>query len=428
MRVLLFAVLMSLQSAQGFAGYDDTWFKSGWWSGDYPPGFSVTKNGITLMARSGMDKDLPREVACEMPYLAVIHPGNEDRIRKSNMQFFSATKIIQMVAKEEFDFGDDVEVKKGEVIEYIGNGSEGDFAVRIGGKPYTADQSLWDFVDVPNKDQFIEDDWVQLTCQAGNRAYIFLDDVRVKGPNHTFTFVPGISDADTRERKVYDLTEREAAELENARVAMKAFTGYDDTWFKSKFWSGEYPPGFSVTKERTTLMARSRMDKGLPRDVACEMPYLAVIHPCNRERNLKNHIEFYSATKILKLVAKEDFKFDSKIPIKKGESIEYIGNGAEDYFGVRIGGKIYTAAEYLFQVVEAPARDEFIEDDWVLLTCQAGNRAYIYLDDVRIKGPNYSFTFASGISDGSSEDFGKARDLTEQEAMELEKKRGAPRK
>jgi hypothetical protein len=24
-------------------------------------------------------------------------------------------------------------------------------------------------------------------------------------------------------------------------------TGYDDTWYISRFWSGEYPPGFSVT-------------------------------------------------------------------------------------------------------------------------------------------------------------------------------------
>ena len=52
-----------------------------------------------------MDKDLPRDVACELPYLAVINPWNKERIRKSNMKFFSVTKIIKMTAKEEFKFG-----------------------------------------------------------------------------------------------------------------------------------------------------------------------------------------------------------------------------------------------------------------------------------------------------------------------------------
>jgi hypothetical protein len=218
MRVLLFALAMSLQSAQAFAGYDDTWFMSKGWSGEYPPGFSVTKKRTTLMARSGMDKDLPREVACEMPYLAVINPWNKERIRKSSIQFFSATKIIKMVAKEDFDFGDGVAVEKGEVIDYIGNGAEDLFGVRIHGKRYTAGQSLFEFVDAPSRDQFVEDDWVLLTCQSGNRAYIYLDDVRIKGPNDSVTFMPGISQGYSEEfGKARDLTEQEAAKLEKER-------------------------------------------------------------------------------------------------------------------------------------------------------------------------------------------------------------------
>ena len=69
--LLLVLVILSALSARTFAGYDDTWFQSNFWSGEYPPGFSVTKKRTTLMARSGMDKDLPRDVVCEMPYLAM---------------------------------------------------------------------------------------------------------------------------------------------------------------------------------------------------------------------------------------------------------------------------------------------------------------------------------------------------------------------
>jgi hypothetical protein len=208
-----------------------------------------------------------------------------------------------------------------------------------------------------------------------------------------------------------------------------AFAGYDDTWFQSNFWSGEYPPGFSVTKKRTTLMARSGMDKDLPRDVACEMPYLALIHPWNKERIRKSNMQFFSATKIIKMVAKEDFDFGDDVAVKKGEVIEYIGNGAEDFFGVRIRGKRYTAGEDLFVFVETPAQDQFVEDDWVLLTCQGGNRAYIFVHDLGVRGWSDAPAFVPGISDTGpgQEGYGSARDLTEQEAAVLEKRRGTPR-
>jgi hypothetical protein len=209
MRALrLVLVILFASSAGALAGYDDTWFKSNFWSGEYPPRFSVTKKRTTLMARSGMDKDLPRDVACEMPYLALIHPWNKERTRKSNLQFFSVTKIIKMIAKEDFDFGDDITVKKGEVVEYIANRAEGFFYVR---KPYDADQSLFEFVETPTQDQFVEDDWVLLTCQGGNRAYIFAYDLGVRRWPDAPAFVPGISDTGPGQNgygKARDLTEQ----------------------------------------------------------------------------------------------------------------------------------------------------------------------------------------------------------------------------
>jgi hypothetical protein len=225
MHALLLALMILLTStARTFAGYDDTWFQSNFWSGEYPPGFSVTKKRTTLMARSGMDKDLPRDVACGMPYLALIHPWNKERIRKSNLQFFSATKIIKMIAKEDFDFGDDITVKKGEVVEYIANRAEGFFYVRIGGKPYDADQSLFHFVETPTRDQFVEDDRVLLTCQGGNRAYIFVYDLGVRRWSDAPAFVPGISDTGPGQEgygKARDLTEQEAVAMEKEKAAAK---------------------------------------------------------------------------------------------------------------------------------------------------------------------------------------------------------------
>jgi hypothetical protein len=39
-------------------------------------------------------------------------------------------------------------------------------------------------------------------------------------------------------------------------------SGYDNAaWFISAFWSGEYPPGFSVTRKNVVISARAAMDK-----------------------------------------------------------------------------------------------------------------------------------------------------------------------
>jgi hypothetical protein len=141
--------------------------------------------------------------------------------------------------------------------------------------------------------------------------------------------------------------------------APPAHTGYDKSWFISEFWSGEYPPGFSVTRKNTFLMARSAMDKSLARSVACAMPYLAVIHPWNTRRNQKRKVTYWSASRIVNLVAKEDFTFESdaaKIPIKKGDVIEYFRYDAEGAFEVRIKRKQYTAHQDLFEHVQETAK------------------------------------------------------------------------
>jgi hypothetical protein len=212
--------------------------------------------------------------------------------------------------------------------------------------------------------------------------------------------------------------------------APPAHTGYDKSWFISEFWSGEYPPGFSVTRRNTILMARSAMDRNLPRSVACAMPYLAVIHPWNMRRNQKSKVTYWSASWIVNLIAKEDFTFESeaaKIPIKKDDVIEYLRYDAEGAFEVRIKGKQYTAHHDLFDHVQENSKDQFVEEEWALLTCQNGTRAYIDLGDIhrddsgksgsgepghRIPGINHVGPAMMG--------YGKARDLTACEAQELE--------
>jgi len=211
-------------------------------------------------------------------------------------------------------------------------------------------------------------------------------------------------------------------------------TGYDKSWYISEFWSGETPAGFAVTRKNVTVMARSAMDKKLPRNVTCRLPYLAVFHPWNKARNRKNHARYFSATKIVNLVAKESFEYgfgsengsgDVKLSLKNGDVIQYLQYGQEGSFFVRIKGKGYVAHSDLFDHVQDGLRDRFLknkfpEDRWVSLNCQNGARAYIYFRDVdpaptaKVPGVNWPGHAAVG-------DAGEARDLTVGEAEQREK-------
>jgi hypothetical protein len=208
-------------------------------------------------------------------------------------------------------------------------------------------------------------------------------------------------------------------------------SGYDSSWYISEFWSGEYPKGFSVTRPDTVVQARRSMDKAAPREVACKLPYLAVIHPWNKRRIAQSEVRFWSATKIVHLIVKEPFLFEDfsrdgrgKVRLEKGDVIDYIRNDAEGSFEVRIAGKEHTAGQDLFDHVQDVPADQFVEDDWAALTCVGGNRAYIFLDDLGL-GSDDRKEQVAGISEPGpgQTGYGHARDLTAAEARALEVER-----
>jgi hypothetical protein len=208
-------------------------------------------------------------------------------------------------------------------------------------------------------------------------------------------------------------------------------SGYDNSWYISEFWSGEYPKGFSVTRPDTVVQARRSMDKAAPRDIACKLPYLAVVHPWNERRSAASKVMFWSASKIVRLVAKEPFVFAdvgddtrAKVRLKKGDVVEYLRNDAEGSFEARIAGKQYTAGQDLFDHVENVPDDQFVEDDWAALTCVGGAHAYIFLDELGLASddPKAQVPGISGVGPGQT-GYGHARDLTGAEARELEAER-----
>jgi hypothetical protein len=130
-----------------------------------------------------------------------------------------------MIAKENFVFRPEEEsavpinIKKGEVLEYLRNDGEGAFEVRIRGTRYTANDDLFGHVlDVPGQD-FIEENWVALNCVNGKRAFIYLPDLGPSRLNDAKTWVSGINDIGPgliKYGKARDLTLREAERLERS--------------------------------------------------------------------------------------------------------------------------------------------------------------------------------------------------------------------
>lgn len=87
---------------------------------------------------------------------------------------------------------------------------------------------------------------------------------------------------------------------------------------------------------------------------------------------------------------------------------------------MRIFGKQHTAGQNLFDHLEEVARDQFVEEDWALLSCEGGNRAYIFLSDLMLdRDVGERPPGISRVGPGQT-GYGKARDLTAAEARELE--------
>ena len=172
-----FLCLSFFLAAPGLAApYDDTFYRAEFWSGEYPNGFSVVGTGVMIPVRTDADLELPSQETCGLPQKAVIHPWNGAR----PADFVTYSKIVPMKVKNAFTFEDGdrkVDLKKGDLIEYLVYGGEGYFLVRINGVEYGADQSLFENVEEPSQESFRQDEWVRLNCENGGQGWALLSDL-----------------------------------------------------------------------------------------------------------------------------------------------------------------------------------------------------------------------------------------------------------
>lgn len=446
---ILAAATVALLAASAQAAYDKAWYTTDYWSGEWPNGFAVAESGVAVPARSAMDKEAPPSIACTLPYKAVFHPWNEERTRLSKARYVTASRIVPLVARADFVFqpdeeSDPVPIKKGDTIEYLVYGAEGYFTIRIGEREYTASQELLDSMEPVADDAFLQEEWLQLRCENGKRAWIFMDDLRHVGEDGQTTYAdglwavmsggPGIEEygvardlTDGQIAAGNQMTEGGEGDPESAPGSgpESARAGYDETWYTTDFWSGEYPNGFAVARPDVVVQARTAMDKGLAPSVACALPYKAVFSPWNEERNRLSEARYVTASRIVPLVARQDFPFErydgtEPLQIAKGQQIEYLIYGAEGYFRVRIDGTEYEADQGLFDDVEPVADDAFVQEEWLSLRCENGEHAWILMEDLLQTGADGADGYADGLWSATGGgpgfvEYGRVRDLTDAE-------------
>jgi hypothetical protein len=180
---------------------------------------------------------------------------------------------------------------------------------------------------------------------------------------------------------------------------------YDASWYKSDFWSGEYPHGFTL-KEDVTTQIRADHDPKAPREIACELKKGATYHPWNGERVKSNKLEFISFVPTVTYVIKETAKVylrdektekDLEFSFKKGDEWTYLTYYGEGMFRMTFQGTVYGAEQDLFEASREkegnkPAKDRQ-DDEWMKLTCANGATGWLLMGDVirqpAFDGPKY---------------------------------------
>lgn len=187
-------------------------------------------------------------------------------------------------------------------------------------------------------------------------------------------------------------------------LTVSAFA-YDETWYKADFWAGEYPHGFTLEQNVTTLI-RAEPDPQASRTITCSMKKGATYHPWNRERVASSKLEFISYVPKEFFIIKKPGTFtlrnektdtDEKIRFSIGDEWEYLTYYAEGLFKIAYKGTAYTADQDLIEASQEKdtkvSTKVRLVDEWMKLTCANGTSGWLLLGDVLGKPPYGSPNF-----------------------------------
>jgi hypothetical protein len=172
-------------------------------------------------------------------------------------------------------------------------------------------------------------------------------------------------------------------------VPMTAFA-YDGTWYRTDFWAGEYPNGFTLAQDVTVRIRKEPLPAAL-QDTDCGLNKGETFHPWNGERVDASKLEFLTYVKKVTyrikspatiLLQDENSESDREVDFKPGDRWTYLTYYGEGMFRLELEGKEYAAEQDLFEVSDDKGDREHDEDEWMKLTCANGTTGWLLFADV----------------------------------------------
>jgi len=167
------------------SGYGEGWYISPGWPGEYPAGFVVLDEAITVKARARPNPAAPQDMDCTLPHLANFQLWNNPRVAADELEFFVATRTFPVTLTQDaaIEFISDagsmqtLDLKQGDQFTYLRYLGEGFAILSFEGAEYDINEAeLMNVTDI-QAGKGEEDEWVRVTCADGSQPWLLYDEV-----------------------------------------------------------------------------------------------------------------------------------------------------------------------------------------------------------------------------------------------------------
>lgn len=197
----------------------------------------------------------------------------------------------------------------------------------------------------------------------------------------------------------------------------KALSGYDDSWYVSPGWPGEYPAGFAVLDAGAVVPAWTTPNGAREADTTCALPQYANYQLWNHARVEADDLRFFVATKTFPVTLNQDASIEyisdgdiHQLDLKAGDQLTYLRYLGEGFTVVAFQGEEYDINEAELRDISDIGAMPTVEDQWVRVTCTDGGQAWL-LYAAAIEHP--------GIVPSPMIAYGEAEDIAPEDAEQV---------
>lgn len=195
-----------------------------------------------------------------------------------------------------------------------------------------------------------------------------------------------------------------------------AISTYDNNWYLSAGWPGQYPPGFAVIDLDVRVQARMRPVPSDPQDVSCQLPEFANYQLWNRERVLSDGLVFFVASLKAPVTLSQDAQVEhvaesgvlETLDLVRGDVLTFLRYEGEGFMVVSFNGQTYNINESELRDISDIASVTPRTDEWARVTCLGGKQAWLLLSEVLTE---------PGIGPSPLSGFGESTDLSAEDVL-----------